>query len=126
MPIPVEHLEGRRGATFGPRGWPLLDVFGAPLRDPAGVVVTAQVRTRHRGDILHQWRSNGDSPNIELALLTLPGDALPVVCALLSASAAETATWAWRRLPYDVLITYGGRVDEVVHGDFTVHRGITE
>lgn len=121
----VDHLHARGGATFGPRGWPILDAFGSPLRDPAGLDITAQVRDRPGGPIRHEFRTDGTSPNITLALVTLPGDPIPVVVALLFASAAETAAWTWRCLPYDVLVTYGGRTDPVVGGDFTVHPGIT-
>lgn len=121
----LDHLEARAGATFGPRGWPLCDAAGAPLRDPAGVVVRAQVRDRPGGDVVHEWTSTGNSPNITVGLLQLPGDTAPQVVALLTATAEETASWSWRCLPYDVLVDAFGRVDEVVHGDFTVRHGIT-
>lgn len=122
-----DDLEARAGATFGPRGWPLLDAAGAPLRDPAGVVVRAQVRARpdDGAQILHAWRSDGTSPNITLGMLTLPGETAPQVVALLTATAAETEAWTWRCCPYDVVVQAFGRVDEVVHGDFTVRRGVT-
>lgn len=124
MPL-RDDITARAGATFGPRGWPILDAHGAPLRDPDGVEVRAQVRDRPRGEIRHEFRSTGDTPNLTVGLILLSGDPVPQVVALLTATAEQTATWEWRCLPYDVLVAYQGRVDEVVHGDFTVHHGIT-
>lgn len=122
----VDHLTARAGATFGPRGWPLLDAEGRPLRDPAGIVVRAQVRTEPGSDqLLHEWRSDGDTPNLVVGLLQLPNDTVPQVVALLNATAQQTAAWTWRCCPYDVLVTAFGRTDEVVRGDFTVRRGVT-
>lgn len=122
----VDHLTARAGSTFGPRGWPLLDAEGAPLRSTNDVVVRAQVRTRPGADdLLHEWRSDTDTPNLVVGLLQLPGDTLPQVVALLTATAQQTAAWTWRCCPYDVLVTAFGRTDEVVRGDFTVHRGVT-
>lgn len=124
--IPVEHLTARRGATFGPHGWPLLDADGHPLRSAVGIRVQAQVRpSPNSTEVLHSWDSQGEGANVILGTMVLPGDTEPTAVALLHATAEETATWDWRRCPYDVLVTALGRTDQVKRGDFIVERGTT-